>query len=484
MSDRKDAIVIGASVGGLVAATYLARAGHNVSLLEAEDFLGGSCRVSSSIAGVQATFGGETIHALDPQLISDLGLRVRFAVRDMPLIALREDGRYLVLGRDARASSRAITAYSPRDAATYRQLHSEIFALARVMRPFWWCAADGLPALNASQRKHLTHLSSANAISFLNIFESDALKATLTFEAHTPLEPGSALALVWNAAQEMCGLQGAVATPIGGMNKLIDVLVSAAQSAGVEIRTRARVSRLILDGNAVFGAVLDTGEEISGRAIVSSLSRRETLLGLAPTASAGFAETQRLLRATSRSGEASILFALNAAPDFGGRDLPQTARFIIADRVESYWAGAASVREGQLPDDLLLEVTVPTAADPSLAPTGQYLISVLVPGLPLEPKDGWPALTGRLVERVVATLERHTSHLRERIVATDVRMPIEQEINSVTRLLASYPTRIATPIEGLFLCGTSAEPMNAISGRAGRLAAGVAHAFLGREKRS
>ena len=50
-------------------------------------------------------------------------------------------------------------------------------------------------------------------------------------------------------------------------------------------------------------------------------------------------------------------------------------------------------------------------------------------------------------------------------------------------LLASYSQRIGTPIDGLFLCGGDAEPIDGISGRAGRIAAGIANAFLAREKR-
>jgi phytoene dehydrogenase-like protein len=291
------------------------------------------------------------------------------------------------------------------------------------------------------------------------------------------------LAFVWRAAQEMCGLQGAVATPLGGLPALVDVLVAAVQTGGVEIRTKARVGRLVLDGNSVGGVALDSGEEVFGRSVLSCLSRRATLIDLAPAASAGLAETQKLMRSAPRAGEASILFLLNATPDFGGTNTQQTARFVVADRLENYAAAATAIREGQLPDDLLLEVTVPTAADPSLAPHGQHLVSVRVPGLPLAPKEGWPALTGKLIERVVATLERHTTHLRARIVGTDTRMPVEDEPESGARLMAPCAMRIETPIDGLFLCGTSAEPRNAISGRAGRLAAGIAHAHLVREKR-
>jgi len=348
----------------------------------------------------------------------------------------------------------------------------EIFALGRAMRPLWWDGASSV-AFDAL----FSRLKVTRAASFLSSFESESLKAVLAFDVDAPWQSGSALALVWRAAQEMCGLQGAIAVPRGGLAALADMLVAAAQSAGVEIRTGARVVKIAAD-DTVTGVALDSGEEILGRAVLSSLSRRKTLLDLAPMAAVGFAETRHLKRSSPQTGETSILFLLSAAPDFGAKN----ARFILADRLDAYAAGDSAVREGRLPDELLIEALVPTTADPSLAPTGQHLLFARVPGLPLVPKGGWPALSAKLVERVIAALERHTPLLRERIVGLDLRLPQEEEPFSAMRLAASYAERIGTPIDGLFLCGTGADPMNAISGRAARLAARIAQAWLAREK--
>ena len=54
----------------------------------------------------------------------------------------------------------------------------------------------------------------------------------------------------------------------------------------------------------------------------------------------------------------------------------------------------------------------------------------------------------------------------------------EESGPSVKRLLAPYATRIRTPLKGLYLCGSDAEPVDVISGRAGRLAASIARAEL------
>ena len=475
MSARYDAIVIGGDIGGLVAAAYLARAGRKILLLEAEDTLGGSCRTSTSLPGVRAAAGAQTLFALDPRVVKGLNLTrrgLKFAIRDMPLVNLRQGGSNLFLSRDLHAAARAIAAHSPADAEAYRRFHAEIFALARAMRPWWWenAATPPRPA-STGQRRLLEQLKATSAVALLTErFESDALRATLAFDIPSPLEPGSALAFVWRASQEMCGLQGAVATPMGGMPALAELLAAMMQETGVEVRTRARVARLVLAGNSASGIELDSGEAVFAPTILCSLSRRKTLLDLAPIAAAGFDETFILNRNARQSADMTLLFLLNAPPILGGDAVARTSRFVITGGQEGFSANR---------DALVIEAVVPSSADPTIAPTGQHLLSVRVRGLPAAESTKPPPT---LVERVVAALEPHATHLRERIIGVDVRPSVEAKGFGVARLLSSYAERVETPIRGLFLCGASAEPMDAISGRAGRIAADIANGFLTREK--
>ena len=488
MSDaRYDAIVIGGGVGGLVASTYLARAGRRVLLLEAEDRTGGSCRAVTSLTGVRASLRTQVLDAIDPRVVKELGLTrrgLRFAARDLSLMRLCRDGDSLALARDAHAAARAVATHSPADGIAYKHFQAEIFALARAMRPGWWENASRMPRPDkATQRRLLKQLGAASAVAVVNErFESEGLRAALAFGVSSPFEPGSALALVWRASQEMCGLQGAVAVPQGGPAALIAALVAAAQEAGAELRTKARASRLVLAGNAAAGVALDTGETVFARTVLSCLSRRDTLLDLAPTASGGFDETFALRRSGSPTGTASILFVLNSSPGIGGKDAALASRFVIADRIACPAANGNRPREGCLPEDLAIEAFVPTAVDRTLALPGQHLLSIRVHGVPLATRSEWALLSARLAERVVSALEPHAVHLRERIVGMDMCAPEEVAATCTARILSSYAERIATPIEGLFLCGKTAEPVDAISGRAGRIAANIANGWLEREK--
>jgi len=474
-----DAIVIGGSIGGLVAALYLRRAGRSVLLLEAQDTLGGACRP------VPPSAGAATLFAVDPRMIDELDLLNRgltFAVRAVPLAIPWSNGKALLVGRDPHQAAQAIAVYSISDAQNYKRYRRELFALARSLRPWWWEDAPG-PIAPRNAHALLERLEVTSAAAYLNgWFESDALKTALAFDAVAPYEPGSALALVWRAAQEMCGLQGAVAIPKGGPAAFADILIALAKASGVDIRTGARVMRLILDGDAVQGVELESGAKVLSRCVLSTLSRRATLLNLAPTASAGLAETQRLMGSAPSTGEAYITLVLDEAPDLSG--MPANARAVIAERLDCWLDADSSARQGQFPDELMMEVVIPTAMDPELAPPGQHVLSVTVCGLPVAPEERWPLLSARLAERVVSTLERRKRNLRAHLTGIYFGLPNESRRDSdfsVSRILSSYPARITTPLNGLFLCGSAAEPMDAVSGRAGRLAAGMAQRWLASE---
>ncbi len=479
---RIDAIVIGGGVGGLVASLYLRRAGRSVLLLEAQDTLGGVCR---AIPSLNIATGAATLSAIDPRMIDELDLLnkgLTFAIRDMPLAIPWPSGKTLLLGRDPHQAAQAIAVYSAADAQNYKRYRRELFALARALRPWWWEDAPG-PLEPRNSRALLDRLEATSAAAYLNgWFETDALKVALAFDSVAPFEPGSALALVWRAAQEMCGLQGAVAVPKGGPAAFASILIALAKASGVEIRTGARVVRLSVDGDAVQGVELDSGERVASRCVLSSLSRRATLLDLAPTASAGFAETQRLIRSAPHTAEAHITLLLDESPALCG--MPANARTVIAERLDVWLDIDSSAHQGLLPDELMMEVVVPTAIEPDLAPPGQHALSVTVRGLPAVPQEGWAALSARLAEPVVNTLERHMRSLRAHITGIHFGLPdqIARDAEfSVSRALSPYHARIVTPVNGLFLCGSSAEPMDAVSGRAGRLAAEMAHTWLSPE---
>lgn len=463
MSERFDALVVGGGVEGLVAVSLLAKAGLQVQLLERSAILYGHA-------------GAATLMALDPVVVKDLKLArhgLKFAARDLSLTALRHGGANAVVSRDRHATAKSLAALSQADALAYAGFRRDLFALARALRLCWWQGrpmAEALADLKPRPRALFDRLSHTSASVFLAAaFESDALRAALAFTAAdcgaVPPDAGSALALLWAAAQEMSGLQGAVAIPEGGVVGLLRALSEVAQASGAAIRTGATVTRLTLAGGAVTGVELATGEIVSAPLVLSALSRRRTLLELLPPGEIGFGAARALDRATPGFGCATLVFALTPAFHTG---MAVGTRIVVAERLETYEAALVAIRLGAMPSELALELVMLPAGTPRTLAV-----------------RAWPVASSydrnALVRTVTAMIERHASGFTQAITNTDVLEPPDGEPFAVARLVASAAERIETTVGGLLLCGIDAEPAHALSGRAARQAAAIA---IARHKRA
>ncbi len=330
MSERAAALVIGASAGGFSAASYLARGGMHTLLLE---------------AGQAPREPDGALIALDPRMVAELrlpALGLSFAARDLPMAVAGD--MPLLLGRDLYASSSALAKFSDADALAWPAYRRRLAAEARRLRRWWWTAPDsGAPdaAWNAGARQSFHRLCFSGADAYLNArFETPSLLAALLWDAgaggFAVSEPGSALALVWRAAQEMAGLQGAAA--IAHPGTLIGSLKQALGMA--QLRMQTRVTRILTKSGGVTGVGLADGSEIEADHIVSTLSRANTL-SLAGLPQAAPAIAQAGIR-------------LRLAPGFAVPDvLP--ARHVMAARPDMHADAHEAARAGCVAADLPME---------------------------------------------------------------------------------------------------------------------------------
>ena len=431
MSERAAAIVIGAGIGGLVASAYLARGGVHTLLLEAR---------------AQPREPAEALTAFDSRVISELNLLSRgliFTHRDLPLAIAGE--MPFLLGRDLHAVSAALAKFSDADALAWPLYRRTLMAEARKLRRWWWAMPqEERPDLgwSAGARRAFHRLCLTGADAYLGArFETPALLAALLWDAgaggFSASEPGSVLALIWRAAQEMEGRQGAAA--IARPGTLVSALKRALGMA--QFRPQARVSEILTRAGGVTGVRLSDGSQLETDHVISTLSRARTLrlTGL-PEAEARIAEAQILLR---------------LRPGFTAPEgLP--ARHLLVSRPDAYADAHEAARAGRIAANLPMEWVM-------LAPD---LVAVTARPVPAPLRaDG----RARVAAQAVMALSRALPGMADALTGVEVR--IRPGRASLADLLAPPLTRIVTPVKGLLLAGEGAEPLPAISGRAARVAA-------------
>ena len=377
-----------------------------------------------------------------------------------------------MIGRNPHAAASFIRPHSERDAQIFPRFRRSLFSQARRGRRLWW---DGVE--DGRSMRALRPLSFLSASAMLDSwFESDAVKATLAFDATADAvsveEPPSALTLLWRAAQENSGLQAASGVLRGGSLALVSMFDETAETAGVDIRLSAPVERILVRDSTVNGVALGSGEEVRASLVLSSLSARRTY-ALLPPAEAGIGRA--LLGTPSCTiGAARIWLGLEAAPDQDDV-FTSASRFVVADRLESYATAHQTSRNRRLPDEVCFEAVG--------MPAGRaFELSIVARPLPREVEGGWNTAGVTLLARIVASLGRFDRGIKDRIRHAKIFAPQElfetygqcAVTPSVARLLGPARSRVETMVEGLFLCGASAEPVSAISGRAARLAASLA----------
>ena len=431
MSERAAAIVIGAGIGGLVASAYLARGSVHTLLLDAR---------------AAPREPAEALIALDAQVVSELRLLSRGLTLTAHDLSMAVDGEMsFTLGRDLHTASVMLAKFSDADALAWPLYRRALLAEARKLRRWWWTMPEEeQPDLgwSAEARAAFHRLCLTGADAYLGArFETPALLAALLWDAgaggFSVSEPGSVLALIWRAAQEMEGRQAA--TSVARPGSLVSALKQAQGMA--QFRRGAQVSRILTRAGGVTGVALADGSEIEADQVISTLSRPRTL------------KLAGLPASEARIGEAQILLRL--APGAKVRGLPP-ARHIVAARPDSHADAHEAARTGRIAANLPMEWVM-------LAPD---LIAVTARPVPAKLSAESRA---RLAAQVVLALSRVLPGLMEELSGVEIRLRPGRA--RLADLLQPPRARILTPVKGLFLAGEEAEPLPAICGRAARMAA-------------
>lgn len=516
-----DAIVIGGGHNGLACATLLAGKGRKVLVLEAASQAGGAARADEFAPGFRTSLApllnrlhGETVAALD---LKAHGLDL--SGDDLPTAVLAPGRDPLVL----RGAYGETLEGAGSDDIAWQDLRARLMRFAGILRPFLFRpppdlgggtlaekaalggAALALRRLGREDMRDFLRLMLTNVADVADEYlTDDRLKGLLAFDAVLgsrlgPRSPTSLMGLYYRLAGDLDGRQGAQCLPRGGMAAVVSAMSRAAEKAGVVLRRNARVGRIeVVDGRAT-GVVLADGEEIAASVVVSAANARTTLLELVGPRhlDTGFATRLRHVRMTGHVARLDL--ALDGVPAFAGLSAADhRARIVVAPSVDHVERAFNPVKYDEMPDRPVMEIVMPSVADPSLAPEGAAVLSAIIQFVPVEPKQGWSLARAPLQANVMAQLEalapgiggivRHARLTTPQDMAQSHLMPgghwHHGELQ-VDQMLVNRPVfgaaRYDTPIDGLFLAGAGSHPGGGVSGAPG---INAARRIIAMEKRS
>lgn len=512
MANTYQNIVIGGGHNGLACAAYLARAGQSVLVLEAHDSVGGAARTRELAPGVKVSSGAHLLHAMPADLVRDLELSrhgLKFAAQSMTTLSLNPDGPVIVFeGGSVRGDG-----LSPEDRQAYGRFLEDMNRFAAVLRPMLDKVAPELSIETWSQRLALLgpgwsvrklgryHMRELLRIIGMNLydlldeyFQSPQLKAAIAMDALWGGEwgarsMGSVLTYLYRLAGYQRNGDTGLALPAGGMGALSEAMAASARASGVEIRTGARVQRVLIEDDRAVGVALEGGEQLKADRVISNADPKQTFLKLVSPdhLDTGFIRQVRNLR--SRGRAAKLHLELDGAPAFKGVDESALgARMIIAPSPDEIELAFNPCKYGRYPDQPVLEITVPSASDASLTARGTHVLSAVVQYLPYDDTPDEDANRAAFLETVLGQLERYAPGIRASVRKAELLTPrdIEREFGMsgghwhhvelvFEAFLFNRPipalSRYRSPIEGLYLCGAGCHPGGNVMGIAGRNAA-------------
>jgi phytoene dehydrogenase-like protein len=495
-----DAVIVGAGHNGLTLAAYLARSGLSVGVFERRGEEGGGlCTEELTLPGflhnVHANY--HTFVGLAPAFrhLGILEQGVEYARPEVQMASVFDDGRALCVHTEIERTCASIARFSERDAETFARFKTEARQYVDLMlETFMYGPPVGINDLT----KALVTFGLEGRSEFLEAklrgstieqflerhFESDQVKAHLAFHG-----------ALCGYATDQKGL--AVGYPLlvgkidnwqvclGGSHRVAHALWRDLTGHGGLVFVQSEVTRILTDGGRAVGVELWDGRTVEARRLVASSIDPEHTFGRLLAAEPA-AEPVR-----ARLGEVrhppwslfSVHLALAEAPRYEAASFdPDVDRAWVMNlgysSLGDLLADWAAVREGRLPDPRP-NAAVNSLFDPFDAPPGRFtgLLRQIVPVAPGGgPAESWDAAKEDYARRCVEAWQAAAPNLGDAVLAsavdtpTDITRKLVNMVNgdwmmgeiSLDNLLDRRPlpelSGYRTPVERLYMCGSSQHP--------------------------
>ncbi len=350
-------------------------------------------------------------------------------------------------------------------------------------------------------------------------FESEILKTTLATDAViganiSPKHNGSAYVLLHHVMGEAAGQSGVWAYVEGGMGAISEAIASSAREHGAEIVCNASVKSILHDSGGVRGVELEDGTKLQSDIVLSGTTPYHTFLELLPGLDAALNPLPKdfvhHIRFADYSCQAfKINIACNALPNFAcyptapdGLPGPQhrgTTHFeVTMEEIENAYRESSMGMPATRP---VVEMTIPSSLDSTVAPRGQHVVQLFVQYAPydVDPKIGhWadPAFKQDFVHRCLRIVDEFCPGFSSSVIGYDALSPLDLErvfglhkgsihhgSLALHQLGPARPmfghSNYRMPLKGLYLVGAGAHPGGGVMGAAGRNGARVVLQDLG-----
>ncbi|MGI9457178.1 MAG: phytoene desaturase family protein [Aeoliella sp.] len=527
-----DAVVIGGGHNGLVCACYLAKAGKKVAVLERRHVLGGCATTEELWPGYKVSTAAYVISLFLPEIIRDLKLRahgLEILPRTPSSFTPLPDGRSLLMGPEPGLNQREIGKFSAADAEAYPRYEALLEKIAKILEPVLsQTAPDPLPLPNEWRRigipkkmrdtKKLWSLYQAMAslgddlpaaVEILTgaarpildrWFESDALKATLATDAIIGAflsisSPGSAYVLLHHVMGEAGGARGVWGYVRGGMGGLAEAIASAAEELGVDVLRDSPVDAIHAHEGKVTGVSLADGSQFDAPIVASSVDANLTFQKLLDPSVLPENFRSAISGIDYASASMKINVALGEPPCFTA--MPSVG--VVPHHHGTMHVGPSldylehaydDAKYGQPSDKPILEMTMATSVDDTIAPPGKHILSMFVQFAPYNLREGnWDDLKDSFADRCIDTLAEYAPNVPGAIEHRQVLSPLDLErVYGITggnimqgamnanqlfcfRPIAGWADH-RSPVTGLYLCGAASHPGGGVMGACGKNAAG------------
>jgi phytoene dehydrogenase-like protein len=500
---------VGAGHNGLVAANILADAGWGVLVVEQSDTPGGAVRTAEVAA---PGFLSDLCSAFYPlgaasPVLAGLDLhRHGLTWRHAPTVLthILPDDRSVTLSRDLAETEKSLEQFAPGDGESWRALHAQWEQvreplLAALFRPF----PPVVPALRLARALgvadglRLARLGTMPVRRYAEEqFRGEGARALLAGNAlHADLAPDGAGSAVFGWLLGMLAQDVGFPVPEGGAGRIVDALLARLAERGGRVVTGTPVTEILVRDGRAHGIRTAGGDiALARRAVLADVAAPPLFLDLVGSEHLPPRFVEDLTRFEWDDATVKVDWALSGPIPWTAEDARRAGTVHLDADLDGLTAYSAALTTGAVPANPFVLLGQLTTTDPSRSPAGTesaWAYTHVARGT-----VGTPAAVREHVDRIEALTERHAPGFRDLVVGRYVQGPadfeqenpnlVEGAINAGTaaihQQLVFRPVpglgRPDTPVDRLFLAGSSAHPGGGVHGAPG---ANAARAALARD---